>query len=421
MNRFQTVDEALPQLTFDTSQRQIGRTQFFSSTLFDVANFQTRRAHSDNDTDVARVDWFQQLKYAMSVFRPIEVTPKVGLRETFYNKDKQGGPERPDGKRDFVSGQFSTGADASLKLFRIFPVTTNALGLNINWLRHVLTPTVSYTYTHDPSVPNELLNFAAASGPTNQISFGLENKLQTKRQVGKKMRSVDLARLLISTPYNFRGSGNRQGGRLGDWTVDFETYPWPWMRLETDFIYPSHFVAGTRDARVQTWNLDLVVVGGKGEPQAQAARDIQAPSFRTFEPGAHSVITFMPRGQWYLGLGHRYSQNDKTEDVLQYDWQLSQKWQISTFHRFTWKEVVDNSKRFNNLREFQYSLRRDLHDWVAEFAYRVDREFGEELFFTMTLKAFPEMPITLNDSYHEPKLGSQSSPFSPLRNQLSKP
>ena len=61
-----------------------------------------------------------------------------------------------------------------------------------------------------------------------------------------------------------------------------------------------------------------------------------------------------------------------------------------------------------------HTLRRDLHDWVGEMVYRVDREFGEELYLTFTLKAYPEMPFELGDSYHQPKLGSQDSPFSPV-------
>ncbi len=419
VNRFQTVTEALPQASFDVREQPIGDTQLFSQSLFDVANFQTKRAHSDNDTDAVRVDWFQRLRYGFNLLRPILITPNVGVRQTYYNKDIQGGSERPQGKRDLISGQFSMGTDASLKLFRIFPITTNALGLNINWLRHVLTPTVSYAYTHEPTVPNSLLNFAASGGPSSAVTFGIENKLQTKRLVQgqKQPRTVDMARLLTSLPYTFQGSGNKQGGRLGDWVFDIELYPWSWVRLESDWSVPSHFIKGSRDARITKWNLDLVAVGGHAKATAQTAHDIQAPARQAFEPGPRGGIDIMPQGQWYLGLGHRYSQNDKTEDVLQFDWQVSQKWQIGTFHRFTFKEVTGGSKRLNNVREYQYSLRRDLHDWVGELVYRVDREFGEELFLTFTLKAYPELPIEFEDSYHQPKIGSQSSPFSPVLRQ----
>ena len=426
INSFQTVDagtpNVLPQVTFDVRPQRIGDTQLFTQTHFDVAKLSTQLANSGVKTKVTRVDWFHQLSYALNLFRPIEVTPRAGLRETFYTR-------RIDTKQsDFFSGQFSLGADASLKLFRIFPVTTNVLGLDLHTLRHVITPTISFNYYHPPTVSNALLNFAAANTPSNEITFGLENKLQTKRVVtGGKLGSVDLARLLISVPYDFRSNGNKSGGRLRDWPVKLELYPWRWMRLESNTTVPSHFPRGTqtgaRDARIQTWNLDLVIVGGKGAPQAQNASGIQAPPPLTaFQPGprkGEEELTFMPRGQWYLGLGHRYSQNDKTETVLEFDWRLSEKWQIGTFHRFTWKEVAPNPggsgtlKQFNNLREWQYSLRRDLHDWVGELTYRANRGFGDELFLTLTLKAFPRIPIATSESYHQTKLGSQSSPFSP--------
>lgn len=422
MNRFDTVDEQFPEVTLETGQQQVGDSSLFNATKFEVANLQTKRAHSDNDTDVIRIDWFQQLRYALNLFRPILVTPRAGVRQTYYTKDQQGGSERPDGKRDLISGQFSMGADASLKLFRVFPVTTNALGLDINWLRHVVTPTVAYSYIHQPTVPNNLLNFARAEGISNSVTLGLENKLQTKRKLDKKgkPRSVDLARWVLSVPYTFHGNGNKQGGRFGDWDFDMELYPWPWMRLESDWSYPSHFLKGSRDSRVTRWNLDLVMVGGRGALDAPRRHgEVQAPERRAFEAGPKGALVelLLPEGQWYFGLGHRYFHNAKTEEVIQFDWRLGKKWEIGTFHRLTLKEVAGSSKRFNNVREYQYILRRDLHDWIGELVYRVDREFGEELFFTLTLKAYPELPIETGDSYHQPKIGSQNSPFSPLQGQ----
>lgn len=416
LNRFQTSNDALPQLTLDVRQQQVGDTWLFSESKLDFANLQSKTRHSDADEDVVRLDWFQQLRYALNWLRPLELTPRVGVRQTYYTKDIQGGSTRPQGKRDFLSGQFNTGMDASLKLFRIFNVATQALGLNINGLRHVLTPTVGYNYFHQPTVPNSLLNFAAANSPSNAITLGVENKLQTRRPdpATKKLRSVDLLRAVLSLPYTFHGQGNEQGGRWGDWSFDTEVYPWPWMRLESDWVVPSHFVAGTRDDRIQQWNLDLVLVGGRADAEARYAPEIQAPTYSELAPGAQGGLEMMPQGQWYVGMGHRYHQNDKTETVLQYDWRLSSKWQIGTFHRLTWKEVAEGSKRLTNMREYQYSLRRDLHDWIGEVVYRVDREFGEELFLTLTLKAYPNLPIETSTSYHQPKIGSQSSPFSPV-------
>ncbi|MBI4354683.1 MAG: LPS assembly protein LptD [Candidatus Omnitrophica bacterium] len=430
VNRFNDVDEALPQVTLDLRPQRIGESNLFSETKFDVANLNKKRARSDNDTDVNRVDWFEQLSYALNWFRPVEVTPKVGVRQTYYSKDIQSGDtDRPQGNRHLLSGQFSMGADASLKLFRIFPVVSNVAGLNLNLLRHVVTPTLAYTYIHQPTAPSSLFTFPMSEGTSNQLTFGLENKLQTKRPEGKdgKLKSVDLARWTLSIPYTFRGNGNKRGGLLGDWSFDVELTPWPWLRIESDWAYPSHFVKGSRDNRITAWNLDVAMVGGRKQPQDQpggdrntqpqaadqAAYDVLTHPSRTFEPGPRGALVdlLLPQGQWYLGLGHRYSHNDKTEEVLQFDWRLSQKWEIGTFHRFALKEVSGNAKRLDTVREYQYILRRDLHDWIGEVVYRVDREFGEELFLTLTLKAYPELPFEFGESYHQPKSGSQSSRF----------
>lgn len=404
LNRFNTVDEALPQITLEATERPIGETALFSDTRLDFANLQRKRAHSDNDTDVIRLDWFQQLKYALTVLAPLEVTPRAGLRQTYYSKDRQGGRERPQGKTHLLSGQFSAGVEASQKLFKSFPVVTNLLALNLNSIRSIFTPTIDYTYDHDATVPNGLLSFPSAEKPENRLSFGLDQKLQTKRATGPKgaLRGVDLLRVAANVPYTFQGRGNEQGGRFSDWTLDLECTPWPWLRIETDTVIPSHFVAGTRDARITSWNVDTVIAGGRGAK----AQTVDRP--QPFEPGPKPYAPLLPLEQWSLGLGHRYSQNDKSETVMQWDWRLSEKWQAGVFHRFTWKEVVEEAKRFDNFREVQFRLQRDLHDWVAEIAYHADREAGEELFFTMTLKAFPELPLELGTSYHQPKLSSQS-------------
>lgn len=414
MNHFQTVTDTLPQVTFDLRPQQVGDTWLFSETKLDATSFQTKPKYSDADIDAVRVDWFQRLRYALNWFRPVEITPKAAIEQTYYNKDRQGSDR--EGDRHIVSGQWSTGGDASLKLFKIFPVKTNFLGLNINDLRHVLTPTVAYDLIHRPTVENSLLGFPAASGPANRLTFGLENKLQTRRPDGNgKLQKVDLARLLVSVPYSFRNNGNKQGGRLEQWDTDLELYPASWMRLEADWKFNA-ILPPLADTRNSKFDLDLVLVGGGGHPTARYAPKVESPQPQGFETGPQTVSSLLvPRGQWYMGLGHRYSPNDKTEDVLELDWRPSDKWEIGTFNRYTWKEVAGGHKRFNNLREYQYTLRRDLHDWIGQLVYRVDREFGEEIYLTMTLKAYPSLPIEMSESYHQPKIGSQSSPFSPIR------
>lgn len=415
VNRFTSVDEALPNIELDVREQRIGETRFFSRSSLGVGNFTRKRKNSELDDDVVRVNWFQLIRYALPWVQPFSISPKAGVRQTYYTKDEQGSDR--EGRRDLISGQGNLGVDTSIKFFRLFPITTNRFGLNLQWLRHVVTPTIEHNYFHSPTVPNDLLNFAAARGTSNVVTFGLGNKLQTKRPTpAGKLRSVDLARFLVSLPYRFHGSGNSDGAEFGNWDFDLELYPWPWMRLETDWKYESHETPGL-DSRVPRWETDLVLVGGPGKPTAKYARDVKALAPIDEDAGTKGGIDLIPLGQWYLGMSHRYARNDKTEDVVQFDMRISEKWEIGTFHRFTVKEVIGGKKRFGNMREYQYRLRRDLHDWVGELVWRVDREFGEELNLMFTLKAYPDMPFELGESYHQPKFGSQSSPFSPIQSR----
>jgi len=43
------------------------------------------------------------------------------------------------------------------------------------------------------------------------------------------------------------------------------------------------------------------------------------------------------------------------------------------------------------------SLYRDLHDWEAQIGYSNDPTNGEQLFFTLNLKALPGKPISVSD------------------------
>jgi hypothetical protein len=62
------------------------------------------------------------------------------------------------------------------------------------------------------------------------------------------------------------------------------------------------------------------------------------------------------------------------------------------------------------LREQEYTVSRDLHCWVWDITYNVKRGHGESIWFVFRLKAFPELEFEFNQSYHEPKPGSQSNP-----------
>ena len=89
-------------------------------------------------------------------------------------------------RNNIVRGLFRTSLDVGTKFYRIWDdYKTNFAGLNINGLRHMITPTITYLYQARPTFPASNLNQFDPSIDDlyriNQLEYGLENKLQTKR------------------------------------------------------------------------------------------------------------------------------------------------------------------------------------------------------------------------------------------------
>ena len=119
---------------------------------------------------------------------------------------------------------FYSGADMSTKFYRIFNVKSNFLRLDINGLRHIITPTVGYAYNHEPTIVNSKLkqiDGVDSLSRSNSASLGLSNKLQTKRN----NQSVDFLDFNVTTSYAFKPkTGDKRGSNLSDFLFDFEAF-----------------------------------------------------------------------------------------------------------------------------------------------------------------------------------------------------
>lgn len=400
VNRYEGATETLPELKFDLRERRVRDTRLYYDGDVTVGNYNKKTAApSDEDTDVSRVDVFNQLRYAMRWFRYFNVTPFISSRQTYYSKDRQGGADRPDGQRNFIRSAFSQGVEVSTKVFRMFDTQTDVMGLNIRRLRHIITPTIRYEYTPHPTVPPaNLPQFDSIDAITrvNRVTVGLENKLQAQQMFDGQLRKTDIARLLLSIPYDYK---QEAGSAWGELIADMELLPFPWLRFETDLIY-DHVLNDFK-----TWNMDIAAIGSRKEVVQQS---LIANKIR--DRSAEGLVE-QSRPRWTAGVGHRYEREVRSEMTAHVQWQPHPKWWLDLLGRYTYKDVAASEKRINSLREFQIIVTRDLHDWLMQVTVGEDRDLGGIFLVSFVLKAFPESPIALDDEYHRPKAGSQSSAF----------
>lgn len=352
--------EKLPEVTYSMPSYQFGESSFYFESSSSAANLnlknRTTTTPDSSNVHVNRLDTTNKLSMPMKLSF-LQVRPFAGTRETFYDKDLEA-----DARMRTI---FLTGTDVSTKFYRIFDVNTDALGLNLKGLRHVVTPSVGYAYDHEPTIPGSKLrsidSVDAITYSSNRATLSLVNTFQTKR--GKK--TVDIGLFQINNSYYIRPKG-ASGSYMGDYNFDLELKPYSWGTFYADAIY-SH-----RYDYFSNANYDMC-----------------------FNLGAERSVSF----------GQRYQRKGANEFNFGSDWRLTPIWKIGTHQRFQFNETptVKGGWRYQ-----EYRISRDLHCWIADLAYTYEKDHGNTIWLVFKLKAFPETQFQFDQSYHTPKAGSQN-------------
>jgi len=372
--------ESLPEIKYSLPSFQVADTPFYIDNASSLGNYNKKNTSTmtpaenntttapdteTHDVHVNRFDTSNKLSLPMKVAF-VQFTPFVMNRMTFYDKRAITSTIAP-------RTVFYSGADMSTKFYRLLNLRTNFLKLDINGLRHIITPTIGYAYNHEPTISNSKLrqiDDVDSLSRNNSASLGLSNKLQTKRN----NQSVDFLDFNVSSSYAFKPkTGAKRGSSLSDFLFDLKLVPYSWMRIDADATYKHS--------------------GGRSEA-----------GYNHFS-NANYDINFVLGEERSFGVGQRYQIKGGNEITYSLDWRLNPKWKFSAYQRYY---RGHETTRARGLREQEYSISRDLHCWIWDITYNIKRGYGESIWFVFTLKAFPELEFNFNESYHAPKPGSQS-------------
>ncbi len=346
VNKFDTVLQKLPEIKLETINQKIAQTPWYFKNITTAAQLSSATANVAATQDVSRVDMVNQISYLFQ-WKGIALSPYVGYEDTFYSRGL-------DAKTEYMRGMFYTGLDMSTKFFKTFDVTTNVAHLDINKIRHIVTPSIQYRYQADPTVSaGRLLALDSIDtlDRSDKVTLSLENKLQTKR--GDNV--VDLADLLISTDYNVQSS-DTQGKSFQNVKYKMAIKPYSWWELDSEAEYDTvgkHFNELTADAWAH-WNKD----------------------FST-------------------GLGYRAGKGMSNQITLGIGYQMNPFWRLDIYERFELKS--------GETTEHEYRLTRDMHCWLMEFIVNQREGNGITFMVAFTLKAFPDFGINGEASFNSPR------------------
>ncbi|MFH1407073.1 MAG: LPS assembly protein LptD [Candidatus Omnitrophota bacterium] len=350
VNRFETAVEYLPEVGLTTSALKIGGSKFYYNGAGTAGNLSSRFASSEVHYNANRLDLDNKLSYVEKLFGWLSVTPYTGTRQTYYSKDISG-------DNSLMRGIFYGGVDFSTRFYRVFNCFSDVLGIEINKIKHTITPTVKYFYQHSPTVAqNKIIQFDGVDSITtkNRVTIALENYFQTKWFEDKQPKIHDLARFIIGADYIFRENGR---GRLDNISFNLETRPYHWLGLSSDASYNPKL------GRCETYNLDVLFQDKKEIVKA--------------------------------ALGYRYLQEESAQLTAEVKWRVTPKWLFRVYQQYEFQTGKSKEKEF--------AIVRDLHCWEAEVGYNRSGPYGRTIFVIFRLKAFPDIPLAFSKSFARPR------------------
>ncbi len=377
LNSFLETVERLPDIKITGYRQEIGATPLYYESESSVGYY--RRVFAEDagsngpppglNYEAARADTFHQIVLPETLFGWLNVTPRLGGRLTYYSQATGPGATTDDEYR----GVFNTGAEVSFKASRVWPQFQSQL-LEADGLRHIIEPSADYVYVPKPStppsqlpqfdyelpslrlLPNEFPDFNSIDSIDSQnvIRWGLQNKLQTKREGA-------VVNLLNWNVYaDWRLTPNPQQTTFSDIYSDFTIHPRSWLTLESLIRYAPN-----------DGHLNM----------------------------SYSTFTIRPNTIWSWSLGQYYLRDDFSGPLAigpgnnvfssTLFFRLNENWGFRMAHYYN----ADTS----TLQEQSYSVYRDMRSWTAALSFLVRKNvFGPEDYtvaFTFSLKAYPRFPL----------------------------
>jgi hypothetical protein len=373
---FSTV-ERLPDIKFSAYRQQLGQSPFYYESETSTAYLQYRSAFdSDDDFAAFRGDTFHQVVLPKTVFGWLNLTPRAGVRYTYYEESDGPGSITEEEHR----GVFNTGIEASTKISRTWKGSESKL-LDISGLRHIMEPAVNYVYVPSPTVePIDLPQFDSefpslrltpidfpdynsidSIDSQNVMRFSFRNRLQTKRAG----RMDDLLNWALYTDWRLNPRSDQD--TFADFYSDLAVKPRSWLSLISQVRYDLE------ESRV---NL------------------------------SDHYIMLEPNTVWSYAIGHRYLRDDlgfgpesgHNLVLSRFYMRINENWGLRLSH-------LINAKR-GDLEEQYYTVYRDFRVWTSALTFRVRQsEDGKDdytIAATLSLKLRPR--YKLGDDKENPSL-----------------
>jgi len=396
---------SLPTLSFNVPSRPLIKTEKGEDKRWYQNLYLSYRVNSVNyisktGTDTTRTSrHYANLRHNSSIslstkiLKYVTISPSATINENWFyifdtdqSREQELMSETGLRRMDF---RFALGAKSNIYgLFR--PPVKGLIGL-----RHVLTPSISFSYRPKSERHQEEASFTGVGtggAESQSLNLSLGNLFQIKYKSGEKERKLDLFTLNFSTGYNFK-SNSYKWSRLNT-TLRSSTIPHLTFSMNT-----SHDLYNQTTGKLDIFGAHLTNISfssnfnysGKMMPFG-SAYSIQSENEEHGSEYNQSDKKF----PWSVSLGHRYSENRSGTNKSITHWittsaqfNLTKNWKVS------FSQNYDIKRKEITERSFQFI--RDLHCWEAVF-YWIPNGSRKGYYFKIAVKALPDIKFEKSES-----------------------
>jgi hypothetical protein len=367
----------------DQDEQKVSR--WFNTIYFSFkSDFQNRRHQFKQFKQIGAIrdtllDWrnYHTLNSTAGISAPqkilgiFTVNPSMSVVQTIYKIDQMHGMDTAHVSTD---GYYRREVgSASVAMSTVLYGTVNPRVLHVTGLRHVMTPSISYSYS-PKTVRN--LDYAKYTGVGSQsskvrsVGMSLSNLLQMKTQRGEKENKYDLGSLNFGTGYNFEAK-TQKWGNLNTALTSNALKVVNISGSATHSLYDE--ITGQRrlfNPRLQNFSLSLSFartfkIGGSGNEEDTAGVDSLGSltsQKKELSTGGSKTFSVGTNASYYFSESRSLGAKTITKWIqAALDINLTSGWRVLYNFHF---DIKTSSFSSQDLR-----LSRNLHCWQGEFAW----------------------------------------------------
>lgn len=335
-----------------------------------------------------------RLSMPSTILRYLTISPAASITENWwyiFNTD-QSEEQGLMTETALRSGNYSFSLSANTKIYGLFtPPISGLIGL-----RHVVTPSISYSYRPKNDYHEDEASFSGVSlnrTESQALGWSLSNLFQIKYKWGEEERKLDLFTLSFSSSYNFKAERER-------WSPLRTTLRSSTIPNLTFSLSASHDFYDEETGDLMFFSPRLTNVSISTDFNLNTSYNLPGQVEEDFDtPSRYSTVDRLDTRSSFpfsMRLGHRYSESRFSTGTSITHWiTLSCELNVTRKWRFSFTQNYDIKDKTVTDRELRFD--RDLHCWEASFVWIPDG-IRAGYYFKINLKQIPDIKFEKSES-----------------------